>query len=595
MDNTLANAEALKAINTDCEVSVGDLRLLVGQYTTRGKKSKNEDSIGTKGPSNLRSSTKGVVTCVADGVSHATHAADASKYCSEKFTEYYFATEETWSTERSIQNAIKNTNADLLNFSNQADTEKLISNQWLTTFCGVVFNSASAHIFNIGDSQVSRVRNSKYEVLTRHHSQKIGGKTNLLTRAMGADKFVSVDFQTIDLQVGDLFILSTDGFHDFVSPLATQQIVSEADSLSRTAIKLAQEALVEKSNDNISCLLVRVEQAPSKNQLELFDLVKNKKIPPALSVGMKLDGFLIKQVIHASSRSHLYLAEELKTRNLRVLKMPSKNFEEDLEYLQGFTRESWIGQNIKQPGVMKIFAPLDSSKFLYHVCEYVKGKTLREWIVDNPLPPIDKIRPIVDKLVEVMREFKKKDIVHRDLKPENIMIDDVGNIKIIDFGTVSIPSLEEQVNNISLNYPAGSLNYLAPESRYQLKSSHRSDQFSLGVLIYELLTGKVPFPEQGRFSSSQFRKSDWHYQSLLNIRDDIPFWIDLAIQKATDIDENFRYESYSELVMDLKAPNKELSENYLDKPLIERNPVRFWRGLSIIMTFLFVLSLVVRL
>ena len=114
----------------------------------------------------------------------------------------------------------------------------------------------------------------------------------------------------IDLQVGDLFILSTDGFHDFVSPLATQEIVSEADSLSRTAIKLAQEALVEKSNDNISCLLVRVEQVPSKNQLELFDLVKNKKIPPALSVGMKLDGFLIKQVIHASSRSHLYLAEE---------------------------------------------------------------------------------------------------------------------------------------------------------------------------------------------------------------------------------------------------------------------------------------------
>ncbi len=160
-------------------------------------------------------------------------------------------------------------------------------------------------------------------------------------------------------------------------------------------------------------------------------------------------------MIHASIRSHLYLVVDEATQAPFVLKAPSANFADDPIYLQGFMREAWVGERIKHGNVMRVETEKKESKFLYHVCEYIEGQTLSEWIHDNPKPTLAQVRTIIEQIISALRAFQRLDLVHRDLKPDNIMIDHYGHIKLIDYGTVFVASLDENQETIKEDVPTG--------------------------------------------------------------------------------------------------------------------------------------------
>lgn len=581
-------------LNKTHTASRGKLKIVAGGYSCAGLKKINEDSLAIDSPQKPSLSTKGIVATIADGVSHAKHAASASQYCTTEFSKAYYNSPKTWSTQRIISDVLNKINNSL--YRKQKDHENTLSNseksQWLTTFSGIVFRSATVHIFHVGDTQIARIRNHKFEILTTPHNQKLANHAAVLTRAFGADNHLQVDYHQFEVKVGDLYLLTTDGVHEHITRedfVKYHQKNSNLNKLSRQYVDLAE---TNQSQDNLSCLLVKVESVPNLQPDEIRKTLTQRVVPPALEEGQTLEGYKVIRIIHSSSRSHLYLVEENTTGKRYTLKAPSANFSDDEIYLQGFIREAWVGSQINHPAIMKVYPGKADAKFLYHICEYINGQTLRQWMYDHPVPNLDAVRKIVEQITIALRIFKNLDIVHRDVKPDNIMIAQNGQVKLIDYGTASVAALEEQINRLSETHPLGTVNYIAPETMINLSSNFKSDLFSLGVITYEMLTGKLPYPKSKNHNNQNTQKGyhRWQYQSALDFRNDLPFWLDLTLRKSVEADPKSRYGLYSEFMADLSKPNLSAENNFKNRPFIERDPVKFWKlisgGLSLMVMYL---------
>jgi serine/threonine protein kinase len=229
---------------------------------------------------------------------------------------------------------------------------------------------------------------------------------------------------------------------------------------------------------------------------------------------------------------------------------------------------------IANPNVLKVFTPRTQLKFLYHVTEYFEGKTLQQWMLDNPKPDLEPVRSIVEQIVLGLRAMHRKDILHLDLKPSIVMIDAQGLVKLIDFGSSLAASTAE---NSKTKFPAGTADYAAPEHLLGAKPSSLSDLYSLGVITYEMLTGSLPYGA-GFKSASQIARAQ--YLPAMTRRKDIPDWIDAALEEAVQLTPQRRTEVLSAFVENLRKPNSGL-KLARDKPMLERNPLLFWKLLSL--------------
>jgi len=581
------------------------LSLHFGGYSCGGKKEQNQDAFSAFTPKQNEILSKGLVATIADGVSSANKAAEAAQLSVTQFINDYYATPETWSTQKSAAKVLTSLNQWLFSqregINKQGHAFNLQSTQWLTTFSALIVKSTTGYIFHIGDTRISLFRQQKINTITHDHNRKQGAEHIILTRALGADSRLKVDVHQIDIQAGDIYLLTSDGVHEYLSNKQIteqlQQIKTSPDNppnnqeLEHFSQKLTQLAIKQGSTDNVSCLLVYIQSTPNRELIEVERDLLNKTIPPALSIGMKLDGYQVRKVIHASIRSHIYLVESVVNKKLSILKAPSKNFAENPQHLQSFMREAWLGERVKHPHIMKIKAGTNNSPFLYHVCEYINGQTLSEWMHDNPKPSIAQVRDIVKQVTLALRAFQRLELVHRDLKPDNVMIDNNGQIKLIDYGTVLIASLAENSDTLTETVPQGTLNYIAPETLLTLKADHQSDLFSLGVIAYEMLSGELPYKPMRRAEITFNNYNQWQYRSIKQFRKDLPLWLDLALNKATQAQPNCRYQAFSEFNADFCKPNMSALEDYKNQPIITRNPVQFWQGVSAILFLLLIFVL----
>ena len=573
--------------------SSSELRVSFGGQSIAGIKSKNEDAFAAYLPASESVNTlKGVTTCIADGVSCSENAQLASQTAVTLFIDDYYSTPESWTVRTSAARVLSSLNSWLYHHGRQ---EYQPQNGAVTTFSAAVFKSKTAHLFHAGDSRIYRLRNGDLEQLTSDHCNHAPGGKTYLTRALGMDSRLEVDYIQTDLEVDDLFILSTDGVHEVLTrseliSLSTESLSSEnlssddfssENKLEDIATTIVDQALDKGSEDNLSCLLVRIEELPLEDINEIHRKLTQQTIPPVMETGMNIDGYEIQRVLHSGTRSHVYLVNHPDSEQPLVLKAPSPNFEEDAQYLEGFMREEWVGRRIDHKNVMKILPRNDNSKFLYLVCEYVEGKTLRQWMYDNPQPSLEKVRTICRGIVQSLRVFQRLGMVHRDLKPENIILDpDFDNnerIKLIDFGTVQVSGLHEISSTLNEECPVGSVDYIGPEYLMNHQGTHVSDLFSLGVIVYEMLTGQQPFKLSNPHRRTPKHFSEWQYHSAQNHRPDLPLWFDLALEKATYPNPTGRYPALSEFYADICTPNQTMVDRREHSPLMEKDPVLLWK------------------
>lgn len=554
------------------------LRISAGQCSAKGIKDFNEDACGIRIPDASLLVTKGVAAAIADGVSSAEAGREAAETCITGFLSDYYSTSESWTVKSSGQKVLGALNRWLYG---RGQTIQGSGQGMLTTFSAMVIKSTTAHLFHVGDTRIHRLRHGELELLTRDHQTWAGKEKAFLSRAMGADLDVDIDYRSVPVEVGDVFLLTTDGVHGHVdSNQLVSQYHTDRDHLERAARNIVTRALGQGSRDNVTCQIIRIEELPNQNEEEFYQHLTERPFPPLLENGHVIDGYKILREIHASKRTQIYLALDTATGGKVVLKTPSVNFDDDAEYIDAFLHEEWAGKRISSPHVLRVLEPKRRRRFLYYLTEYIEGQTLEQWMHDNPQADVRTVRPLIEQIVAGVRAFHRQEMIHQDLKPGNLIIDAHGTVKIVDFGSTRIAGIQEINTPIERGTQLGTYDYAAPEYFEGYPGTNRSDQFSIGVIAYRMLTGKLPY---GKPLSERGLKRA-RYIPARQINPAIPPWVDAAIEKAVQLNPASRYERMSELVADLSKPNPELLKG--EQPLLERNPIAFWRGLALILLLL---------
>lgn len=556
---------------------VSSLKVSLAQYSDKGPKPENQDTVGARVPSQeqiAELATKGIALAVADGVSSSPSARQASQAVITGFLTDYYATPDTWRTQQSAMQVIRSLNQYLWGQSQNSVREE----GHLTTFSALILKGDKFFTFHVGDSRIYRLRDQQLEQLTRDHTQKIDKKTTYLSRAMGADISVEVDMLCEELQQKDVFILTTDGIHDAIPPDTFKALICAHHTDPERLINESRSAALEhNTQDNLSIQVVRVEHIGTPTQNDAVAALSSLPFPPLLQPGQKLDGLTIQKIVHESERSQVYKVVTEAGLPL-IMKTPSINYEDDPAYIERFVMESWIGSRIQNAHVARVVAPPKARNYLYYLTEYVAGPTLEQIIRERaPLAIPDAIE-LIEQMIKGIRGFHRKDTLHQDIKPANAVVGKHG-ATIIDFGSCWVAGIQEVGAAFTRDTILGTLSYSAPEYRYGGTVGQRSDQFSLAVLLYEMLTGKQPYGEAYETANNikAFQRLVYHPARRHNPL--VPLWLDKALQKALSIHPNNRYPALSEWLLDLKRPNP-IWLTPQEIPLIERNPVLVWQILA---------------
>ncbi|MEE9552404.1 MAG: bifunctional protein-serine/threonine kinase/phosphatase, partial [Gammaproteobacteria bacterium] len=504
----------------------------------------------------------------------------ASNACVNGFITDYFSTPETWSVKKSAQQVLTALNSWLYN---QGKNEINRHRGHVSTLSALILKSTTSHVIHIGDSRIYRLREGYLKQLTVDHKTWVSKDKNYLSRAMGADTHLEIDYSKHTLEKNDLFILTTDGAHEYLSEDELINITRDnRENLDKASELIVRKAQDNESPDNVTCQLLEINELPSQDPDDVFNQLTELPFPPDLAEGMIIDGYRVIRELHTSNRSQLYLAEDTDTGLNVTLKTPSVNYEDDPAYIDRFIREEWIGRRINNQHIVKVYEPTRRRRFLYHISEYLEGQTLRQWMRDHPNSELEEVRTLVEQIAKGLQAFHRLEMLHQDLKPENIIIDQAGTVKLIDFGSTKVAGIAEITTPVEQTNLLGTKNYTAPEYAKDQPGSNRSDIYSLGVITYEMLSGKLPYGEMPNNWKTTNFITDLHYTPLTDHNSSVPKWLSATLKKAVHPDPNQRYTELSEFLYDFRNPNPKLSTD--DKrPLIERNPVKFWQGLCAIL------------
>ena len=571
------------------------LKITAGQYSDKGRKEINQDFHGVLVPKEPQLGSKGIAIALADGISSSDVSQEAAQAAVTAFLEDYYCTSDAWSVKTSAEHVLVATNSWLHSQTQQSQHRYDKDRGYVCTFSGIIIKSRTAHLFHVGDARIYRLRDASLEQLTEDHRIRVSSVQSYLARAMGMDRKVEVDYRAISLEEGELLVLATDGVYEFTDAACIAAAIAGcAGDLDQAAKAIVDEALQRGSGDNLTLQIVRIDQLPTPESNEMYRQISELPFPPLLDARMNFDGYQIVREIRGSARSHIYLALDGESGERVVIKIPSVDLQANPAYLERFLMEEWIARRINSPHVLKPCSQTRQRHYIYVVTEYIEGQTLAQWMIDNPKPDLPAVRGIIEQIAKGLQAFHRLEMVHQDLKPDNIMIDGTGTVKILDFGATRVAGVMEIATPIEQFNLLGSAAYAAPEYFLGENGSSRSDIFSLGVIAYQMLSGKLPYGVEVAKSRTKAAQRKLAYKTVLNEEREIPAWIDDAIRKAVEPDPFERYEELSEFVFDLHHPNNEFL-NKTRPPLIERNPVIFWKSVSFVLMLAVVVLSVVRL
>lgn len=271
------------------------LQITFAQKSDAGRKPENQDTVGARIPEGNLLTTKGIAIAIADGVSSSKAARDASQTAIAGFLSDYYATPDTWRTQQSAMRVIQSLNSSLWGRSQNS----IYGEGYLTTFSALILKGDTGFIFHVGDTRVYRLRDNNLELLTRDHTQRIDKHTTHLSRAMGADPYLEVDMHSLELQRGDIFILTSDGVHEAIPASEFKQLVlAQRDNLDALVNQALPLALHHNSDDNLSIQALRVENLGTAGQDDAVQVLSRLPFSARLIARPK-PGWLTHQKNHA--------------------------------------------------------------------------------------------------------------------------------------------------------------------------------------------------------------------------------------------------------------------------------------------------------
>ncbi|WP_206186184.1 bifunctional protein-serine/threonine kinase/phosphatase [Thauera propionica] len=555
----------------------------VGQHSLAGEHGTNQDFHGAVLPTGAQLAAKGVVLAIADGIGSSEVSHLASQTAVGAFLEDYYATSEAWTVRRAAQRVLGATNAWLHGQTMRSDGRFDKDRGYVCTFSALVLKGRQIHLLHVGDSRIYRLHAHSLEQLTKDHRIHHAADESYLARALGIGPHVEIDYLSWEAEVGEVYLLATDGACAQLDAVSVHQAIAEyEDDLDAAAARLVEHARAVGSDD-ATLQLLRIDTLPEGDGLESRRRREGLVLPQLLAPRMEFEGFAIVRELQVSARSHVWLATDLESGRPVVLKTPSIDLRDDDAYLDSFVLEEWVARRVDNPHVIKAWPGSRRREALYVAMEYIEGQTLAQWMVDHPSPPLDLVRPIIEQLALGLQALHSRDMLHRDLRPENVMIDHAGTVKLIDLASVCVGGLTEGLEMTDAGAPPGTLQYMAPECLLGETASPSADLFALATISYQMLSGQLPYGLESARVRTPRDLRRLRYVPLRHLRPELPAWVDGVIGKALHVMPGKRQEAVSEFIHDLRAPSASFQRVQRRLPLVERDPVLFWKVLSVLL------------
>jgi serine/threonine protein kinase len=267
--------------------------------------------------------------------------------------------------------------------------------------------------------------------------------------------------------------------------------------------------------------------------------------------GQTLDQYQIVDVIARSGMATVFRARDLESGQIVALKVPYLEYEADLVFHERFLREEQIGQRLDHPAIIKVLRPKEKSR-VYLAMEYVEGELLSERLRREQRFPVQTAVDLALQIADALVYMHENSVVHRDLKPANIMIQPNGKVKLIDFG-IAMDTTLRKMTWARMSQTMGTPDYMAPEQIKGLRGDARTDIYSLGTMLYEMLTGKVPFPAENVYAEIRSKMQDDPIPPR-RLRNEISPQLEEIVLHALERDPQDRFESALEFREALSHP-----------------------------------------
>jgi len=286
--------------------------------------------------------------------------------------------------------------------------------------------------------------------------------------------------------------------------------------------------------------------------------------------GQTLDPYQVEEVIARSGMATIFRARDLETGQPVVLKVPHIQYEADIVFHQRFQREEEIGLKLDHPGVIRVLRPKHKSR-VYIAMELVEGELLRDRLRREGPLPIPASVDIASRIADVLVYLHEHHVIHRDLKPENVMLLQGGGVKIMDFG-IAVDTTQGKMTWGGLSQTMGTPDYMAPEQIKGQRGDARTDLYALGAILYEMLTGQVPFPSETIYAAMH-AKTESAPPAVRSLRPEVSPELEEIVLSLLERDPANRPESAFEVREKLAHPQ---SVVLVDRR--HRSPPRFPAG-----------------
>jgi serine/threonine protein phosphatase PrpC len=564
---------------------VSGVKVSVGFVSETGPRQRNEDFAGAVFGPELPEPRRDVVAAIADGIGSTKGGREAAEIAVRGFLDGICDLPETMEVRRAAAIVLNALNG-WIHSQGQRDPGLMGMG---CTFTALVLRGRIAHVLHIGDTRAYRLSRDRLTCLTADHVRQGGaGRSNILTRALGVETEVRLDYTSQPVAQHDRFLLCSDGVHGILAAETIAGIMRERVSSEDTARALVAAALEAGSTDNCTALVLDVVGLETAESAEIGANIAQLPLIPVPLGGETIDGFVLRVLLSDGRYSRLFGAEDEIEGGEVALKFPKPLVASVDTYRAAFVREAWVGARVTSPWLGHVIElPPGRQTSLYTVMPLYQGELLETRLARRPALGLEEGRNIAIKLARAAAALHRAGIVHRDIKPDNVILEAQGALKLIDLGVVRVPGMEDAPPEDT----PGTVAYMAPEMFDGEPGNEATDIYALGVTMFRAFTGEFPYGNPDATSPPRRDRPT----PLSALRPDLPAWLQAALGRAVAIDPMERFRDMAEFAVEMEAgPARAPLAAPRPRTLYERNPLRFWQGVAALLAFALLLSLLPR-